>query len=259
MLLMNGHASIAGTSTLTSRQALAKSVIRPQSGKLRMELRNSHQPTFGVFASPLARRLSERSKVASDASFARGGQKFSICQTFLVGLTSNMASIAVGRQDCISMKLLERSRTETLPSSETFRNPFCSDGGSRWALHSARRACMTSMRAARAAGSHDATTAAVSSANAERPTGKAPCIFTSRKQLPAKRAATNRMPRLRCQPTQSPTRRPRTRSNTSEFKRSGSEHLGAEVFEPGSVLNGLIGGHAANNARDRRYERKRSF
>jgi hypothetical protein len=40
---------------------------------------------------------------------------------------------------------------------------------------------MTSIRAARAAGSHDATTAAVSSTNAERTTGKAPGIFTSRK------------------------------------------------------------------------------
>src|SRR5437016_1301256 len=46
-------------------------------------------------------------------------------------------------------------------------NPFCSDGGSPCAFHSARRACITSMRAARAAGSHDATTAAASSTNAE--------------------------------------------------------------------------------------------
>src|SRR6267143_6669546 len=47
--------------------------------------------------------------------------------------------------------------------------------------HSARRAWMTLTRAARAAGSQDATTAAVSSTNAERITGKAPGIFTSRK------------------------------------------------------------------------------
>src|SRR5216684_1458783 len=47
--------------------------------------------------------------------------------------------------------------------------------------HSERSACITSMRAARAAGSHDATTAAASSTNAERITGKAPGIFTSEK------------------------------------------------------------------------------
>src|SRR6267378_2580209 len=49
-----------------------------------------------------------------------------------------------------------------------------------WA-HSERSACMTSMRAARAAGKADATTAAVSSTNAERTTSRAPGIFTSRK------------------------------------------------------------------------------
>ena len=54
-------------------------------------------------------------------------------------------------------------------------------GGSPCAFQSARRACMTSMRAARAAGSQDATTAAASSTNAERITGKAPGIFTSKK------------------------------------------------------------------------------
>ena len=47
--------------------------------------------------------------------------------------------------------------------------------------HSERSACITSMRAARAAGSQDATTAAASSTNAERITGKAPGIFTSKK------------------------------------------------------------------------------
>jgi len=40
---------------------------------------------------------------------------------------------------------------------------------------------MTSMRAARTAGTEDATIAAASSTNAERATGKAPGIFTSRK------------------------------------------------------------------------------
>ena len=65
--------------------------------------------------------------------------------------------------------------------SEAARIPSAVAGGSPCAFQSARRACMTSMRAARAAGSIDATTAAVSSTNAERTTGKAPGIFTSRK------------------------------------------------------------------------------
>ncbi len=47
--------------------------------------------------------------------------------------------------------------------------------------HSERSACITSMCAARAAGTIDATTAAVSSTSAERTTGKAPGIFTSKK------------------------------------------------------------------------------
>ncbi len=47
--------------------------------------------------------------------------------------------------------------------------------------HSERSAWITSTRAARAAGSIDATTAAASSTNAERTTGKAPGIFTSGK------------------------------------------------------------------------------
>ena len=54
-------------------------------------------------------------------------------------------------------------------------------GGLPRPFHSARRAFMTSMRAARAAGTEDATTAAVSSTNAERTTGKASGIFASRK------------------------------------------------------------------------------
>jgi len=65
--------------------------------------------------------------------------------------------------------------------SEAARITSAVTGGSPCAFQSARRACMTSMRAARAAGSHDATTAAVSSTNAERSTGKAPGIFTSGK------------------------------------------------------------------------------
>src|SRR5260370_36876400 len=50
--------------------------------------------------------------------------------------------------------------------------------------HSERSACITSMRAARPAGSHAATTAAASSTKAERTTGRPPVNFTSRKQLP---------------------------------------------------------------------------
>ena len=65
--------------------------------------------------------------------------------------------------------------------SEATRTPSAVKDGSSCAFHSVRRACMTSMRAARAAGSHDATTAAASSTNAERTTGKAPGIFTSKK------------------------------------------------------------------------------
>ncbi len=45
--------------------------------------------------------------------------------------------------------------------------------------HSERSACITSTRAARAAGSIDATTAAISSTNAETTTGNAPGIFKS--------------------------------------------------------------------------------
>src|SRR5271156_1255984 len=47
--------------------------------------------------------------------------------------------------------------------------------------HSDRSACMTSTRAARAAGSIDATTAAPRSTNAETTTGNAPGIFKSPK------------------------------------------------------------------------------
>jgi hypothetical protein len=47
--------------------------------------------------------------------------------------------------------------------------------------HSERSACMTSMRAARAAGSIEATTAAPNSTSAETITGNAPGIFRSPK------------------------------------------------------------------------------
>jgi glycogen debranching enzyme GlgX len=57
--------------------------------------------------------------------------------------------------------------------------------------HSERNACITSTRAARAAGSTDAITATAISTNAETNTGNAPGILTSRKYLPAKRASTN--------------------------------------------------------------------
>jgi len=57
--------------------------------------------------------------------------------------------------------------------------------------HSERSACITSTRAARAAGSTDAITATAISTNAETNTGNAPGILTSRKYVPAKRASTN--------------------------------------------------------------------
>ncbi len=60
-------------------------------------------------------------------------------------------------------------------------SPLAVTSGSPCAFHSERSACITSTRAARAAGSHDATTAAASSTKAERITGKAPGIFTSGK------------------------------------------------------------------------------
>src|ERR1700722_11991794 len=63
--------------------------------------------------------------------------------------------------------------------------PCPSDG------YSERNACITSTRAARAAGSADATSATAISPNAETNTGNAPGIFTSRKYLLAKRASTN--------------------------------------------------------------------
>src|SRR5712672_4661336 len=56
--------------------------------------------------------------------------------------------------------------------------------------HSERNACITSTRAARAAGSTDAIIATVISTNAETNTGNAPGILTSRIYLPAKRAST---------------------------------------------------------------------
>ncbi len=65
--------------------------------------------------------------------------------------------------------------------NEAARNRSAVAGESPLAIHSARRACMTSIRAARAAGSHDATTAAASSTNAERTTGNTPGIFMSGK------------------------------------------------------------------------------
>ena len=54
-------------------------------------------------------------------------------------------------------------------------------GGMRRKNYSEWSACMTSMRAARAAGSVDATTAAPSSTNAETITGNTPGIFRSPK------------------------------------------------------------------------------
>src|SRR6202521_6343839 len=57
--------------------------------------------------------------------------------------------------------------------------------------HSERNACITSPRAARAAGSTDAITATAISTNAETNTGNAPGIFMSGKYLSAKRATTS--------------------------------------------------------------------
>lgn len=57
-------------------------------------------------------------------------------------------------------------------------------------LYSARSASITSTRAARAAGSVEATIAAASSTKAETTTGKTPGICISRTYLPIKRAAT---------------------------------------------------------------------
>src|SRR5262249_30953509 len=57
--------------------------------------------------------------------------------------------------------------------------------------HSDLSACITSTRAARAAGNMEATTATASSTTEATTTGKAPGICTSRKYLPARRASTN--------------------------------------------------------------------
>jgi hypothetical protein len=54
-----------------------------------------------------------------------------------------------------------------------------------------RSVCITSTRAARAAGSTDAITATVIRTKAETNIGNAPGILTSRKYLAAKRASTN--------------------------------------------------------------------
>jgi len=74
-----------------------------------------------------------------------------------------------------------RKRNANLAGRLIFDGDFRRSCPSPVHFHSERSAWMTSMRAARAAGSHDATTAAVSSTNAERTTDKAPGIFTSRK------------------------------------------------------------------------------
>jgi hypothetical protein len=83
-----------------------------------------------------------------------------------------------GFQPTLTAPLILLTNPELERSSS---NPFPSSRQIALCIHSERRACMTSMRAARAAGSHEATTAAVSSTNAESTTGKAPGIFTSGK------------------------------------------------------------------------------
>src|SRR5215510_9401845 len=70
--------------------------------------------------------------------------------------------------------------TKTRPRAATDTNISYSD----------RRAWITSTRAARAAGNIEAITATASIRKAETTTGKAPGIFTSRKNLPARRAST---------------------------------------------------------------------
>ena len=67
------------------------------------------------------------------------------------------------------------------PESFHFDNSSTNRKLARRKNYSEWSACMTSMRAARAAGSIDATTAAPSSTNAETITGNAPGIFRSPK------------------------------------------------------------------------------
>src|SRR5215469_17246149 len=64
-------------------------------------------------------------------------------------------------------------------------------GPAGWLHHSARRACITLTRAARAAGNTDATTATAIKTNAETTTGKVPGILISTKNLPASRVSMN--------------------------------------------------------------------
>ena len=67
--------------------------------------------------------VTSESYEGSIPSSAMRHQKSTICHTFLVGLTSNMASNRPsGDGIAYPMKLLEWSRTETLPSSGIFSN-----------------------------------------------------------------------------------------------------------------------------------------
>ena len=83
--------------------------------------------------------------------------------------------------DSDKQKPVELKRCTTCAGNQVRRKGKMAKLGRSANGHSERRACMTSMRAARAAGSQEATTAAASSTNAERATGKAPGIFTSKK------------------------------------------------------------------------------
>src|SRR5262249_48088016 len=79
-----------------------------------MERPSSRKPTLGMSGSVSVWFVSER---------VGDHLKFSICHAFLARLTSDMASNRPsGDGIANAMKLLERSRTETLPSSATFNN-----------------------------------------------------------------------------------------------------------------------------------------
>ena len=88
-------------------------------GKLRMESDKPNVEASERFTLLVARARS----IDSCACFAWSRQKFSICHTFLVGLISRIASNRPsGDGMAYPMKLSERSKTETLPSSVTLSN-----------------------------------------------------------------------------------------------------------------------------------------
>ena len=82
-----------------------------------MERPSSRKPTLGMCGSASVWFISERVRIDSDAFFPCSDHlKFSICHAFLARLTSDMASNRPsGEGIAHAMKLLERSRTGTLP------------------------------------------------------------------------------------------------------------------------------------------------